>query len=165
MAKYIKICIILLILATLEPFHPTQAAAVKINDLIEGAISMDGKKVTVTAEAIGEKMDREGGTWVNVHDGSNAIGIWMTKEEAERISVFGNYKQKGDTLEVTGLFNRACKEHGGEADIHLLTMKILKTGEAVEKSISMVKTASSVVLLSLMALLYLAFRNQSRYSK
>lgn len=165
MSKCIKVFIVLLMAAALRPFQLTSAADVKINDLIEEAMAYDGQRATVTAEAIGERMDRTDGTWVNVHDGSNAIGIWMTREEAEKINTFGSFRQTGDTLEITGIFNRACKEHGGEADIHLISMNIVKTGEAIERSIGMAKIAATVLLVSMAALIFMVFLDQSKYPK
>ncbi|MGB4587849.1 MAG: hypothetical protein WBI17_01280 [Clostridiaceae bacterium] len=165
MSKSIKIFFVTLILAGLVPLHAVYAAPVKINDLIEKAMTVDGQTVTITAEAIGERMDRTDGTWVNVNDGSNAIGIWMPTDESRRITVFGSYKEKGDTLEITGIFNRTCKEHGGESDLHLLSMKVMKTGEIVQNKISITKLVITTVLLGTTLLLILFFINQSKYLK
>lgn len=165
MSKSIKIFFVTLILAALVPLHAVSATSVNINDLIEKAMTIDGKTVTVTAEAIGERMVRADGTWVNVNDGSNAIGIWMPTEESRRITVFGSYKEKGDILEITGIFNRACKEHGGESDLHLLSMKVMKTGEIVQNKITMTKLIITVLLMGTALALSLFFLNQSKYRK
>lgn len=165
MSKSIKIFFITLIVAGLVPLYITDAASMKINDLIEKAMAIDGQTVTVTAEAIGEKMDRKDGTWVNVNDVSNAIGIWMPTKESNRITTFGNYKEKGDLLEITGVFNRACKEHGGESDIHFFSMNVLKTGEIVQNKITITKLMVTILLLGTTLLLFLFFLNQSKYLK
>jgi hypothetical protein len=165
MSKSIKIFFITLIVAGLVPLYVTDAASMKINDLIEKAMTIDGQTVTVTAEAIGEKMEREDGTWVNVNDMSNAIGIWMPTKEANRITTFGNYKEKGDTLEITGVFYRVCKEHGGESDIHLISMKVLKTGEIVQNKVTMTKLIVTILLLGTTLFFFLFYINQTKYLK
>jgi len=165
MSKNIKIFFVTLIIAGLVPLHVAFATSTKINDLIEKAMAFDGQTVTITAEAIGEKMDRKDGTWVNVTDVSNAIGIWMPTQESRRISIFGNYKEKGDILEITGVFNRACKEHGGESDLHLISMRVMKSGEIVQNKISMTKLIITIVLLGTTLLFILFFINQSKYLK
>lgn len=165
MSKNIKIFFVTLIIAGLVPLYVTDAASLKINDLIEKAMAIDGQTVTVTAEAIGEKMDRKNGTWVNVSDGSNAIGIWMPTKESSRITTFGNYKAKGDLLEITGVFNRSCKEHGGESDIHFVSMTVLKTGETVQNKINLTKLVVTLLLLGTTLLFFVFFFNQSKYLK
>lgn len=165
MSKSIKIFVITLIIAGLVPLQIASATSIKINDLIEKAMIIDGQTVTVTAEAIGEKMDRKDGTWVNVNDVSNAIGVWMPTKESSRITSFGNYKKKGDILEITGVFNRACKEHGGESDMHFVSMNILKTGEIVQNKINMTKLIVTILLFGTTILFFLFFMNQSKYLK
>ena len=165
MSKNIKIFFLTLIIAGLIPIHVASAESTKINDLIEKAMTYDGQTVTVTAEAIGEKMDRKDGTWINVKDVSNAIGIWMPTEESRRITLFGNYKEKGDIVEITGVFNRACKEHGGESDLHLISMKVIKPGEIVQNKVTMTKLIITVTLLGIATTLFLFFLNQSKYLK
>ena len=139
------------------------STTVKINDLKEKAQTLDGQSVTIVAEAIGEKMARSGGTWINVNDCTNAIGVWMTSAEAEKVTSYGNYEQKGDTLEITGIYRRACKEHGGEPDIHLTSMKIAAKGHAVEEDVSLVKIALSVIFGGMCLLLLLFYRKQTKY--
>ena len=56
------------------------------------------------------------------------IGIWVTREQAEQISFCGGYKGRGDTVRVTGVFNRACSEHGGDTDIHATTLLLMEKG-------------------------------------
>lgn len=162
MSKIIKICIVLVIMSLVNPLNRIHAASVKINDLIENTGIYDGKEISITAEAIGEKMNRTEGTWVNVHDGSNAIGIWMPREEAERITTYGSYEETGDMLELSGIFYRACKEHGGEADIHLISMEVLSKGAAIDRNISKAKVLSSVVLSAAAFLVFVVFLNQSK---
>lgn len=165
MEKYRKVFIVSLMLLFLNPIKVNASTSMKINDLIEHAMDLDGQTVTITAEAIGEKMDRTDGTWVNVNDVSNAIGIWMDTTEAEKITSYGSYKAKGDMLEITGVFNRACKEHGGESDIHYTSMKVITKGYAVKEDIPFMKVAITLILASTSLLFVIFFMNQSKYIK
>lgn len=100
-----------------------------INDLIENSIKYNNKEFKIKGEAIGEKMDRGDYGWVNINDGTNAIGIWLTEEQLKEIEVLGNYKHKGDIIEVIGEFHRDCKEHGGDVDVHAKSIVKLTRGK------------------------------------
>ena len=163
MGKYHKVFIICLMFLFLVPIKVYASTSMKINDLIENALSLDGQTVTITAEAIGERMDRPGGTWVNVNDGTNAIGIWMDTEDADRITSYGSYKAKGDMLEITGVFNRACKEHGGESDIHFSSMKTVAVGYSMKEEIPGAKVVLTLILTATSLLFLTFFMNQSKY--
>lgn len=134
----------------------TTVETTDINTLIENAKELDGKEVTVQGEAIGERMDRGDFTWININDGTNAIGIWLSKSDADKILNYGNYKYKGDTVKITGIFNRACTEHGGEADVHNNSIEIVKLGYQVTEQISSVKIITAIVL-AIIALFNLLF--------
>jgi hypothetical protein len=135
---------------------------IDISYLIENAAELDQQEVTVSGEAVGEAMNRGSHSWININDGTNAIGIWMSSSEAQKIKYFGNYKYKGDVLKISGTFNRACKEHGGESDIHSITLEIEETGHGEDEQISSTKIAvaalSAVLAASLMALFLIETR-------
>jgi hypothetical protein len=105
--------------------------------LIKNAKELDGKTVVYVGEVIGDIMPRGDFVWVNVNDGKNAIGIWMTKEMTKEIIFSGSYKTTGDLLEVTGIFNKACKEHGGDLDIHALSVKKIDAGRIMNEKLRM----------------------------
>lgn len=137
---------------------------IDINYLIEHAAELDQKKVTVSGEAVGEAMNRGSHSWININDGTNAIGIWMNSTDAQKIKYFGSYKYNGDVLKVSGIFNRTCKEHGGESDIHGTTLEIEETGNGVEEQVSSTKVAvaalSAVLAASLTALFLIETRHK-----
>ncbi len=136
---------------------------IDISYLIENAAELDQQEVTVSGEAVGEAMNRGSHSWININDSTNAIGIWMSSSEAQKIKYFGNYKYKGDVLKISGTFNRACKEHGGEADIHSITLEIEETGHGEDEQISSTKIAvaalSAALAASLMALFLIEIRS------
>ena len=132
--------------------------AVTVNELIENSADYNGKSVSITGEAIGECLERGNNAWVNISDGSNAIGIWMTKEEAEGITYYGDYKYTGDTLAITGIFYEGCKEHGGEPDIHCSTLIISHKGEIKSEKIPAAKIILAAGFASLALILYMTYR-------
>jgi hypothetical protein len=122
-------------------------AAVTSDDLINNAKDYDKKEVVYSGEVIGDIMKRGENTWINVSDGTNAIGIWITTEEAKVIKYAGKYSFTGDTVKVTGIFNRACPEHGGDLDIHASKLEVVKLGHIDIKKINYKFILISVILL------------------
>ncbi|NTW72591.1 MAG: DNA-binding protein [Eubacteriaceae bacterium] len=146
MGKIIKTFVLILLLIIPFSVQAYASDTTKINDLIENALSLDGKNVTIQGEAIGESFERGEYSWVNVNDGTNIIGIWMKTDDAQKITYYGNYKNKGDTLRISGIFRRSCSEHGGELDIHSDTVVITNTGSYVPEHISDIKIIAAVFL-------------------
>jgi hypothetical protein len=126
-------------------------STVAINHLVEKSTEYDGQTVNVQGEAIGEVIERGEYAWVNLGDGGNAIGIWMTLENAEKIQYFGDYKNVGDTLLITGIFTRNCSQHGGDVDIHCDVLEILAPGHRVAETVSPVKILTAFILAVLAA--------------
>jgi len=116
------------------------------NNLIENSKKIDNNKITLKGEAIGEAMNRGEYSWVNISDGSTAMGIWIETEQARSIKNFGKYSYKGDIVEVSGTFNRACALHGGDMDIHASSIKIINTGGIITIPISNSKKNIAIVL-------------------
>ncbi|MGV8983180.1 hypothetical protein [Clostridium sp.] len=127
------------------------------NDLIENSKSIDKDKVILKGEAIGEAMNRGKYSWVNISDGSTAMGIWLESEQVKSIKSFGKYGYKGDTVEVTGIFNRACIEHGGDMDVHAISVKIIDGGGKVLIPISNNKKNITIILTLITLALILSY--------
>jgi hypothetical protein len=128
-----------------------------INDLIEHSLTLDHQTVTVEAEVIGEVLERGDHAWINVNDGTNAIGIYLRLDQTTQLKVFGDYFNVGDKVEVQGIFERSCIEHGGEMDIHAISIRVIKTGHPIAHTISAWKFVLSIILLSI-ALIGLYFK-------
>ncbi|HEY5556470.1 hypothetical protein [Acetobacterium sp.] len=118
---------------------------ISLNQLIETAKVMDGKTVVVQGEAISEALERGNNAWVNINDGTNAIGIWLNREDANKIKVFGDYLNIGDKVKVTGVFNRACVEHGGDMDIHATSIEVVENGYPVKEKVPSQKIAIGII--------------------
>ncbi len=95
---------------------------------------------------IGDVMPRGGNAWVNINDGNNALGIWMSASLAKEINYEGSYKSRGDTLEVTGIFHRACPEHGGDLDIHAQGLRKTANGRMTSERTNSDKRNLSLIL-------------------
>ena len=98
------------------------------NELIDHAIDYDKKEIVYSGEVIGDIMNRGQNCWINVSDGDNAIGVWADRSSTENIEYKGNYRYTGDEVKVTGVFNKACPEHGGDLDIHAQKIEITGKG-------------------------------------
>ncbi|MDD5658970.1 MAG: DNA-binding protein [Actinomycetota bacterium] len=131
----------------------TATQEVTSTQLIEEAKAYDTKEIIYTGEVIGDIMQRGDHSWVNVSDGSNAIGVWILSDLVRDIKFTGRYKVKGDTVKVTGIFYRACKEHGGDMDIHASDIKILKQGYKISEATSIWQAVFTVLGLVLTILL------------
>jgi len=115
--------------------------------LIENSAGFDGKTVTFRGEVVGVMM-RGNFAWVNVLDNEVAIGVWCRAEDARKVSVIGDYRHDGDTVEVTGTFHMACPEHGGDLDIHADNFTVAAAGRELDKPPSLLITAFSVILVA-----------------
>jgi hypothetical protein len=124
-------------------------------ELIANAKKYDGSNVTYQGEVVGEVMRRGNFSWVNVHDGSNAIGLWVPAQLTREIVYAGSYKAKGDVVEVSGIFRRACPEHGGDLDIHVYSLRKIDSGRLVAEKINTAKVFQSLVLLGVLVALWI----------
>jgi len=116
------------------------------NDLIENSKKIDNSNISLKGEAIGECMNRGKYSWVNISDGSTAMGIWIDSTLAKNIKNYGQYGYKGDIVQINGTFNRACSEHGGDMDIHASSVKIIETGGSITMPINNSKKVIALIL-------------------
>lgn len=140
----------------------------KINDLIENATALDNTVVTVQGEVIGEALERGDYVWLNITDTTNAIGIWVKKDDIAQIQFYGDYKHKGDILRITGIFSRACTEHGGDVDIHCSIIEVTEPGYVIKEQISRNKfiiTLIAIVFTAVILIIYLKIKEQRVYNK
>ncbi len=99
-------------------------------------------------------------SWINLNDGDNAIGVWCKSEFTDSVKFIGDYKNKGDILEVEGTFNRDCPLHGGELDIHANTVHIVKRGYPTKEITDEAKLNASMVIFLTVLLLALIFKRR-----
>ena len=126
-------------------------------ELIENSKRINNSKIKLKGEAIGECMNRGEYSWVNISDGSTAMGIWIKYEQAQKIKKYGMYGYKGDIVEINGTFNRACTQHGGDMDIHASSVKIIETGGNVAIHISNSKKIIALIFTSITLILTFSY--------
>ncbi len=126
------------------------AFAVTGNDLVEDARFYDGARIEFVGEVVGDIMAREDFVWLNVNDGTRAIGVWAKKDMVKDIKIAGDYNNAGDRIKVNGIFNRACREHGGDLDIHAESIYLIEKGHPIEHPIGFKKIIVTVVLFLLL---------------
>jgi hypothetical protein len=126
--KYCVLCIALLI--NINPSY-VLAKTLSSTELIENAKELDKAVVIYKGEAVTAIMQRGTHSWITVNDGPNAIGVWAKNSLAGNIEFVGDYKYKGDTVEIEGILNKACSEHGGELDIHAEKVDLLGRGSSL----------------------------------
>lgn len=135
-------------------------------ELIERSKELDGQEVVYQGEVVGELMKRGGNFWANVNDGENAVGIWLDNSFLNLISFCGDYNTRGDWLEVKGIFNRACKMHGGDLDIHGLSVTKIREGRLVKHRLLEDKQRIVIILLGvLLCLLILQLLKKRQRAK
>lgn len=156
MRKIISVAVLIFIVLFMSSGTVYAVNIMKIDQLIENSKELDGTEVTVQGEAIGEVLERGQYAWININDGSNAIGIWMNLDDAKRVGTFGDYKHTGDIIKITGVFYKDCAQHGGDVDIHSGSMVIVKKGFEVKSNIPSAKIISALILGAIAAIfLYL----------
>ena len=122
------------------------AEGISSTDLIKNAKAYDGKTVTYEGEVIGDIMERGEHSWVNVSDGPNAVGIWVSAPLLKDINYEGSYKTTGDRIQVAGIFHRACPEHGGDLDIHAESLRKIANGGLTAETMNLQKIKFSLIL-------------------
>ena len=122
------------------------AQEVSSDDLIDRAAELDGQTVVYTGEVIGDILPRGDHTWLNISDGSNAIGAWVQTAAIGDVTLAGRYDRHGDEVRVTGVFHRACREHGGDLDIHADTVELVSAGYAVTHAVQPWRIIAAAVL-------------------
>lgn len=136
-------------------FKQSLAQTVSSTELINHAKELDGKTVVYQGEVIGDLMRRGKFAWANIHDGQNAIGIWIASELTNVIAYTGDYKTKGDIVEIKGIFNRACPEHGADLDIHAKELRIIDSGYLKRETIDPLKRNAAFILLGVLGLIWI----------
>lgn len=130
----------------------------------------NGKTVTFHGEAIGEVMVRGDYAWIHLNDDAymvknveegaklggynTGMAIWVPASLTKRIDTYGDYQHEGSIVEIQGVFNGACKQHGGDMDIHATSVKVLRPGHVVIDPVRPWKAALAVALAAAAGILF-----------
>src|SRR3989344_9579410 len=101
------ILILLFLIASSSFVNAEDVKEISIGQLIKNAKEFDGQTVIIKGEVIGDIMARGNSAWLNIEDKEWAMGVWLPKLTSQIISFKGDYKHKGDIVEVKGKFLRA----------------------------------------------------------
>ena len=124
----------------------------------------DRQMVTVRGEVVGDILNAEAGyKWLLLHDIDATISIFVSEEDALKVTHLGRYNQVGAQLEITGEFHVDCDEHDGLTDIHAISVKVLDEGHIVVSPFDDNKIKLGAVLIALGAgLVFLHWRLRER---
>jgi hypothetical protein len=162
MQKKALLFIIALLLLLTPAVALAEGESVSSGDLIDRAKDYNGTTVVYEGEVIGDILNRGDYAWLAIYDGSNTIGCYVSKEQAEQISFVGGYGKKGDNIRVEGVFHRACAQHGGDLDIHAVSVTVLSIGERVNMPLSRFVSVLAMLLpLPAAGLLFLVWKQRS----
>lgn len=139
------------------------ADVVELNTLINESRLYDGQTVVVKGEALLEALERKNFAWVNINDGTNAMGVVMSYESIEKIKVYGDFKKKGDVIEIEATFHRSCIEHGGDMDLHLVRLLSVTPGGEVSHPVT--KNKLIIALISIIGMLASLFLYRDKRHK
>ena len=153
--KVTSLLILFLLLPIADNLSPSFAQSISSSELINNARQFDGKAVVYTGEVIGDIMVRGDYAWLNINDGANAIGIWAKSVLRKEINHSGSYKSRGDLVEITGIFHRACLEHGGDLDIHAQAIRKINSGQFHQEKLNIGKRNQVIVLLGILGLIWI----------
>lgn len=139
-------------------------AAVQVGELVANGKFYDMKIVEIQGEVIGVAMTRGKQTWLNIltADG-NAIGVLCSNVLAAQVKIFGDYKNRGDQVLVTGVFERFAPSQTGETMITARELKIVRPGYPVRHALSENKVYVTIFIW--LFILILSYKNIYRTIK
>lgn len=141
-------------------------AVASISDIVQKPTQMNGQEVRIVGEAIGDLMVRGDYAWINVLDKTGmAIGVYLPKGEALKIRNLGRYSQTGDTVDLVGVFNNACVEHGGDPDIHSTSLVVVAQGIPTPHPVDTLRLIFAGVLLAVAAVMGVAVKRRGSESE
>ncbi|MBN2822081.1 MAG: hypothetical protein JXR33_02680 [Coriobacteriia bacterium] len=163
---------------TVSPHIPLSENSPSSTELVELPDIFDGTTVVYRGEVIGEAMVRGNWAWLHLNDDAymernieegaplgglnSGMPVWVPAPEVAQIGVFGDYRHEGDIVEVRGVFNAACAEHGGDMDIHAVHLTVIRAGREVDDPVSNGKLWTAIVVILAAAGVYLLDRNLDR---
>jgi hypothetical protein len=153
---------------------PASAAGVTIpknnpssGQLVEKPKEFNGTTVTFTGEAIGEVMVRGDYAWIHLNDDAymeknveegaklggynSGMAVWIPTPLTKTVDTYGDYKHEGSIVTIVGTFNAACKQHGGDMDIHATALTLVSAGHVVDDPIASWKVLLAVALVAIAA--------------
>ena len=125
------------------------------------------KQVTVKGEAVGDILNaqQQGYKWLLLLDDESSISVFLTDEDAQKITWLGRYDQKGTILEISGEFHVDCDDHDGLTDIHATSVKVIEEGYKLESHFDGYKIGIGALLIvagAALSILHWRLRERTR---
>jgi hypothetical protein len=155
----------LFLLAAMRVSATDPGSSVHSAQLIEEAKALDGTTLVFEGEAIGDPLFRGDHAWLNISDGTYAIGIWVARPDLAMIERYGSYRWKGDRIRVCGTFHRVCPDHGGDLDIHALSLEVIERGTEVPRPIKPIEVLIAALLVAVGGLALVLWRGREKRSR
>lgn len=160
---------ILLLIAVLAPSGRLIAIVYTPTELINNALKLDRQEIELQGEAVGEIIERDSGKcWINIYDGSSAIGVYINLEEAQKIGFFGTHKQKGDIVAIKGKLFANDESTGGELDVRGKSLRIVTPGHHILYPVPLWKiifAAAGVVSTALAFTFWLIYEHRKKKAR
>lgn len=147
-------------------------------ELVVDSKEWDGKTITFTGEVITEAQERGDYAWIHINDDAYYLenveegaplggynsghAVWLPTELTEEITYYGDHGHEGDVVTVTGVFNAACGQHGGDMDIHADSLEVAITGREAEDPVRTWKVFLALGLTVAAGATWAAQRNATR---
>lgn len=113
-----------------------EAAKTSISGLFANEQVYNNKEVIVQGEVL-DVLPQKTGEWINLREKNADIGVWCGKGvKVPKIEHFTGFNQKGDIIEVRGIFHSSCPDHWGEKDIHAHVIQLVRKGFRIEEEVS-----------------------------
>lgn len=156
----------LLLIVVLVPSGRLIATVYTPTELINNALKLDKQEIELQGEAVGEVIERDNGKcWINIFDGSNAIGVYIDIEEAKKIGIFGTHKFKGDIVAIKGKLFANDESTGGELDVQGKSLKVMTPGHPILHPVPLWKIIFAVAGVISTALAYIFWFNHEHRKK
>jgi hypothetical protein len=128
-------------------------------EIVQEADQLDGRTVPLAGEAIGDKMRADSEhVWINVLGDGIAVGVYIPDELAEPVTGLGDYDRVGDRVNVEGVVNVACEQHGGDLDVHAVRLDVLEPSTSVEHYVPVWEGVLGVALIVGAGFLFRSYR-------
>lgn len=129
--------------------------------LMNNTLVYDGKDVILFGEVVGVILRQGNHSWASIYDGTYALGVYAPSVFFNDSLILGDYHHNGDMVEIVGVFNRACNEHGGDADIHAKSVRTVARGHIVERPVSVPKVLFTLLMVVANIPLLMVLRSQN----
>jgi hypothetical protein len=129
---------------------PTVALAepdTTIVGLTNAGQQLDGQKVTIQGEAVGDILNAgDGYRWLTLQDSGASISVLVSEDDAAKVTHLGRYGQTGTRLEVSGEFQVDCAEHDGLIDVHATKVTVIDEGSEVASQFNILELEIGALL-------------------